>query len=113
MSAGSYIDASVKNELPYMLYLQLTELKDRSEKLDLEIAAINVVFIGESLSLDLFTASLAMISGNFDPNSNLSVHSNIHDAHQNGKVGFRIFASLRKKMSIPIDQNGLPAFLTA
>lgn len=113
MSAGSYIEATVKNELPYILYLQLTELKERSEKLDLEIAAINVVFLGEFISLDLFSASLTMIYGSFSSDINSSVHSNIHDSHQNGKVGLRIFASLRKKTSITIVQNELPAFLRA
>ncbi|KKO45273.1 hypothetical protein WG68_11140 [Arsukibacterium ikkense] len=113
MSAGSYIDAIVKNELPYMLYLQLTELKERSEKSDLEVAAINVVFLGEYISQDLFSASLAMISGSFSRDLNLSVHSNIHDSHQNGKVGFRIFASLKKKTPLSFDHNEIPPFLLA
>lgn len=113
LSAGTYIDQAIQNELPYMFYLQIAELKARYKSLDLEVAAINVVFLGAYISQDLFAASATMISGNFDSDLNLSVHSNIHDAHQNGKVGFRIFASLKKKTSIPTDQSELPAFLRA
>ncbi|MCB5226358.1 hypothetical protein JAO78_005980 [Alishewanella sp. 16-MA] len=111
LSAGVYIDEAVKNELPYMLYLQLTDLQAQYKKLELKVAAINVVFLGEYISQDLFSASLAMISGSFSHDLNLTVHSNIHDTHQNGKVGFKIFASLKKKESVTIDKNEIPVFL--
>ncbi|KKO45778.1 hypothetical protein WG68_08665 [Arsukibacterium ikkense] len=113
LSAAVNIDEAVKNELPYMLYLQLTELQAQYKKLELEVAAINVVFLGEYISQDLFSASLAMISGSFSRDLNLSVHSNIHDSHQNGKVGFRMFASLKKKTPLSFDHNAIPPFLLA
>ncbi|MDP5132704.1 MAG: hypothetical protein NWQ54_17660 [Paraglaciecola sp.] len=112
LSAGSYIDLAVKNELPYMLYLQLAELKAKYENLDLEVAALNVVFLGAYISQDLFVASLAMVSGNFGLDLNLTVHSNIQEANQNGKVGFKIFASLTKKsISTQLSETDAPAFL--
>ncbi len=40
ISAGTDIDKAVKNELPYMLYFQLTDIKSQCEKLELKIAAI-------------------------------------------------------------------------
>lgn len=114
ISAGTYIDEAVNKELPYRLYIQLADIKKKYEKLELEIAAINVVFLGDYICQDLFSASMVIIRGIFDRDLNLSAHSNIHDSHQDGKVGLRIFASLKKSentKSLLSEYYELPAFL--
>jgi len=111
VSVGAVLNDAVKNELPYMLYLNLTELKAQYEKSELEIAAVNVVFLGAYISQDLLSASLTMLSGFFHRDLPLSFHSNIHDLHQIGKMGFRIFASLKMKAFVPNCKNEITAFL--
>lgn len=114
ISAGTEIDKAVKNELPYMLYLQLTDIKAQCENLELKIAALNVVFLGDSICPDLFSASIAMIRGCLDGDLNFSVHSNIHDSHQDGKAGLRIFVSLKNSENTKLlltEKNERPAFL--
>lgn len=112
LSTGILIDKAIQNELPYMFYLQIIELKERYEILDLEVTGINVVFLGACISIELFDASLTMITGRFGLDLESSAHSNIHHSDKNEEVGFRIFASLKKKApQSQVGVNDIPAFL--
>lgn len=114
LHAGStYVSAGCESvppkELPYTLYLEIKKLEKDADAKQLELAAINVVFLGDVWSFELLEAMTLMLHACMSESTAVTVHSNFQTDGQSD-IGFKLFAAMKRKSEKAPD-NDLPVFL--
>jgi len=114
LHAGStYVSAGCETvppkELPYTLYLEIKKLEKDADVKRMELAAINVVFLGAVWSFELLEAMTLMLHACISESTTVTVHSNFQTSGQSD-IGFKLFAAMKRKSDKDPDDN-LPVFL--